>query len=103
MASEIIVGTFALVGSIVGALATIVSTTIVTNRTNLIKRHLELARQVEAYHKLEELYKNTVASLQGRPADTIMKEMRDKVENAGGYARPKMTQTEARGIIEKWS
>jgi|688.fasta_scaffold1263472_2 hypothetical protein len=101
MKSEFLIGIFALAGSIVGAAATIISASLTSKRSDLKIKLLELARQVQAYHKLEGLYKVELAIQLGKAQDTVMKDMRDKVEAAGAYTRPKMTQGEAKRIIEK--
>jgi hypothetical protein len=101
MNSELLIGLFALAGSIVGASSTIISAFLTSKRSDYKNKILELARQVQAFHKLEELYKFELASQLGKSHDTVLREMRDKVEAAGAYTRPKMTQGEAKKIIEK--
>lgn len=101
MTNELIVGLCTLAGSVLGSAATLISANLTNKRSELRTRLFELARQVQAYHKLEELYKVALANELNKPPDTIMKDMRDKVEQSEGYTRPKMTQREAKNIIEK--
>jgi hypothetical protein len=101
MINEIVAGLFAIAGSVVGAIATLLSTSCARRKELLVKRVLVLARQVQAYHKLEELYKFELGVLQEKSPDAVLRDMRSRVEAIDGYSRPTMTQAEAKKILEE--
>ena len=63
-----------------------------------------LSEQVAAYYQLESLYKAETASgsLKGKNSESILREMRDRVESNGKYERPKMTSADAKRIRDVW-
>ncbi len=65
----------------------------------------KLAAQVAAYHRLEALYAEEVATLDadGRHTKTVMTSMRDRVEESGSSVRPEMTEKQAKKIAERWT
>lgn len=104
MDNSVIIGVFTLFGALIGGASAIISARF--NRKWEQARHEipRLCREVAAYHKLEEFYKDEVASLRpGHPAaKTVQEEMRTRVERIGDFIRPKMTANEANKICEMW-
>jgi hypothetical protein len=105
MSVGVVTGIFAIVGALVGGLLSYLSARI-GHRWGEAKSEIrKLSEQVAAYHRLEGLYKSWAAEHDpdSRAPKKIQEDMRREIEEIGGYVRPRMTATEAREIMEKWS
>jgi len=104
MTNEIIAGIFALAGALAGGIFTLAATRSDQKWQRAKAQIRTLAGQVAAYHKLEELYKAELATLDpsGRKAKAVQSQMRDQVAKTDGFERPTMTATEARAILRRW-
>lgn len=102
---EIQSGLIALLGVIVGGLFSYVSARVGQDWSALKSDVQKLAAQVAAYHRLEALYAEEVATLDadGSHTKTILTRMRDRAEESGATVRPEMTEKQAKKIAERWS
>jgi len=102
---EIQSGLIALLGVIVGGLFSYVSARVGQDWSALKSDVQKLAAQVAAYHRLEALYAEEVATLEAEDSHTktILTRMRDRAEESGSAVRPEMTEKQAKKIAERWS
>ncbi len=103
MDSQIVLGLFALAGTLLGGLISY-ATTRIDRRWNRAERQIaQLCDQVAAYYQLEQLYKEELSRLCGRNPMTIMADMRSKVAQSGEYERPSLTSLAAIKIRREWA
>jgi len=103
METELAAGIFAILGAIVGGIFTLLAAR-AGNQWARARRHIcRLSGQVAAYHRLEELYKEALASADPELGSTrtILLAMRDHVESEG-LTRPQMTGRDAQRIRDTW-
>lgn len=103
MTDQIITALLTTSGVIVGSLITYFSTRDQKIIKKAGKQIINLCSQVEAFHRLEQLYSAEIATLdpsRGKQK-TILEDMRSCVESED-YARPIMTSNVARKIRQQW-
>ncbi len=103
MKTELITGMFAIVGAIVGGFFAYITAKIGFKWDSAKKDILRLSEQVIAYHNLEKLYYEALASANNeeRSGRTIMIEFRNNTELLD-VERPNMTINQAKDIKKKW-
>lgn len=108
MSEEIIKGFFLIGAAAVGGILTIFASRsgagiaqLKEKNSQLQKQIERLLKQVEAYHLLEDLYAETIASQDPpRAVKTIKEEYREKVVSLHQCTRPNMTANEAKRRLE---
>ena len=102
MTDLVVMGVFTLAGGVLGFMGHYLSAKVGFDKSQTREIIKRLAGQVEAYHKLEELYKIEVASNTDQSPKTVLETMRKKVEKDDRLERPCMTGRQARDILEKY-
>ena len=100
MNESIISGIFTVIGAIVGVAGTIIATKLSERNSNLKNKLKQMARQVEAYWTLEELYSKEFGKLSNTPQKTVKENFRTKIEESG-VERPTMTANKAKEIVKE--
>lgn len=98
MNEVIISGVFTVLGAIVGAVGAIVAGNMSRRKVNVKHKAQQLAKQIEAYWNLENLYSEALGKLTNTSSKTVKEDFRSKVENLG-FERPTMTANKAKEII----
>ncbi len=101
MSESFIVGLFAMIGAILGSIATFFS-----NRDRLKEKEKSLdlgkmASQLKSFYKLEEKYINAMHEKTGENRETIKKNFRKLVEDEG-FERPTFSASSINKIISKY-
>lgn len=103
MSDQIITALLTTIGVIVGSLITYFSTRDQKLIKKAEKQIISLCSQVEAFHRLEQLYSADISSLdpsRGKQK-TVLEDMRSLVASED-FVRPSMTSNEARKIRQQW-
>lgn len=100
MNESVISGIFTVIGAIVGVAGTIIATKLSERNSNLKNKLKQMARQVEAYWTLEELYSKEFGKLSNTPQKTVKENFRTKIEESG-VERPTMTANKAKEIVKE--
>jgi hypothetical protein len=97
--SETVVAVASLGGAAIGGIATTLGVWLDRRRQRAAEHVRKLADQVAGYYDVVQLYCDEIHRLQPeRNPKTILKEMRDKIEQADETARPDMTRKQAEKI-----
>lgn len=100
MNESIINGLFAITGTIFGGLISYLIARNAKEMKTLKSQVNYLAKQVVSYWNLEKVYSDEISTLTSKPAITVLKNFRDKVEDLN-IDRPTMTEKEAKKILNK--
>ncbi len=109
MNDAMINGVFLLVATGIGGALTMLATRIgakaeeLKNDNKKLRETVrKLLRQIEAYHKLEDLYAMEISSRDsGKAVRTIKVEFRDRLVEATDLDRPRMTANQARKHLDR--
>jgi hypothetical protein len=104
MTEQILTALLTTLGVVVGSLVTYFSTREQKLMKKAEKQIINLCAQVEAFHRLEQLYSAEIAALdpsRGKQK-TILEDMRSLVASED-YERSSMTSNEARKIRGQWA
>ena len=104
MSDVFFTGLFSVLGAFIGGAAAVFATKIDRKWQKAEGQIRRLCHELEAFHKLEELYKEEVAKLRPEHASakTIQDEMRTQVEKLDGYKRPSITPSDIKKILIQW-
>ena len=100
MDESIINGLFVIAGTMLGGLISYLTSRNAKEMKTLKTQVNNLTNQVVSYWNLEKLYSEEMSRSTSKPAITILKNFRDKVEDLN-IDRPVMTEKEAKKILNK--